>query len=347
MKASYQTDLLEQPAALARLLAEGRLAAEAFAARVRRRRPAFAVLAARGTSDNAARYGQYVLGVRNGLVAALATPSVFTRYHATPQLAEALVLGISQSGQSPDIVAVVAEGRRQGAVTAAITNDPGSPLARAAEVVIPIRAGRERAVAATKTYTAELMAFAMLSAALGDDPGAWRELEAVPGLAARAIELNLDRVEAAGRFRRPSRLVVLGRGFNLSTAFEIALKVKETSAVMADPYSAADFLHGPVALLGRGLPVMVVAPASAPFGDLDDAVLALAKERRCRVIAVSDAPGVLGRAAVALPLPAGAPEWLSPLLAVLPGQLWAQALATARGLDVDAPRALTKVTLTR
>jgi glucosamine--fructose-6-phosphate aminotransferase (isomerizing) len=347
VKASYQTDLLEQPSALARLLDEGRLSAEAFAARVRRRRPAFAVLAARGTSDNAARYGQYLLGVRHGLVAALATPSVFTRYHATPGLAEALVLGISQSGQSPDIVAVVAEGRRQGAVTAAITNDPASPLALAAEVVIPIRAGPERAVAATKTYTSQLMAFAMLSAALGDDPLAWDQLRAVPDLVARTLDLNAERVAAAARFRRSSRLVVLGRGFNMSTAFEIALKVKETSGVMADPYSGADFLHGPVALLGRGLPVMVVASAASPFGDLDESVLAVARERRARVVAISDSPSLLERAEVGLPMAPGAPEWLSPLLAVLPGQLWAQALALSRGLSVDAPRALTKVTLTR
>jgi glucosamine--fructose-6-phosphate aminotransferase (isomerizing) len=347
VRGAFEQELGEQPEALARLLAEGRDGVVAAAERIRRQRPAFAVLAARGSSDNAARYAQYVLGVRNGLVCALAAPSVFTRYHAQPRMEGALVIGISQSGRSPDIVAVVEEARRQGAVTLAITNDERSPLAAAAELVLPLRSGEERAVAATKTYTAQLLAVAMVSAALQDDAGAWEELARVPALAASAIELNRPQVGVAERFADRARLIVIGRGYNMATAFEIALKVKETCGVTADPYSSADFLHGPVALLERGLPLMVVAPAAAPFDDELDALAALAQERGAPLIAITDSARLLAQADVGLPLPEGVPEWLSPVAAVIPGQMWAQALAEARGRSADAPPGLRKVTLTR
>jgi len=193
----FEAEIREQPAALGRLLDAGREAAEAAAEKIRGRTVRFAVLAARGSSDNAARYGQYVLGIRNRLVAALATPSLFTQYQAAPSLAEALVIGISQSGQSPDIVAVVREGRRQGAVTLAITNAPDSPLASAADTVLPLFVGAERAVAATKTYTAQVAALAMLSAALDPSAEAWDELRSLPDLVARAIEQNARAVRLA------------------------------------------------------------------------------------------------------------------------------------------------------
>jgi glucosamine--fructose-6-phosphate aminotransferase (isomerizing) len=341
----YESEIREQPEALGRLLQEGRATAEAVAADVRRRGARFAMLAARGSSDNAARYAQYLLGIRNGLVASLATPSLFTQYQATPSLEGALVIGISQSGQSPDVVGVLREGRRQGALTLAITNDPRSPLATAVEQVFPLRTGPERAVAATKTYTAQLLALAMLSAALEDDPAAWRELAALPEAVARAVELNLGAVPQAARFRESTGLVVAGRGYNLCTAFEVALKVAETSGVLAAAYSSADLLHGPLALLERGLPVLVVAPERRGFADLDE-VVRVAHERGAPLLAISDRPSLLAGAEVALALPPGTPEWLSPLTAVVPGQLWALGLALARGRQPDAPRGLSKVTLT-
>ena len=339
-----QADLEEQPHVLGRLLREGREPATAIAAAVRRRGVAFAVLAARGSSDNAARYGQYLLGIENGLVAALATPSLFTHYGARPAMGDALVVGISQSGQSPDIVQVVREGRRQGALTLALTNEAASPLAEAAELVLPLEAGTERAVAATKTYTAQLMALAMLSAAWRESHEAWAELEALPAQVAATLELNHATAAIAEGLREHSRLVVLGRGYNLSTAFEITLKVKETSGVMAHGYSSADFLHGPKAILDPTLPVMAVSPGRA-FDDLDG-VAALSREQGAPLIAVSDRPEILAGADVALPLPAGVPEWLTPLVAVVPGQLWALGFSLARGLQPDAPRGLTKVTHT-
>jgi glutamine---fructose-6-phosphate transaminase (isomerizing) len=346
VKGAFEADLIEQPATLSRLLAEGRGEAEAAAERMRGHGAQFAVLAARGSSDNAARYAQYVLGVRNALVAALAAPSIVTRYHARPRMEGAVVVGISQSGQSPDLVAIAQEGRRQGALTLAITNDPASPLAQASELVLALRAGHERAVAATKTYTAQLMAVAMLSAALSGEDAAWRELAAVPDQVAAAIDHGRHRVAAAACFREEERMLVVGRGFNLSTAFEIALKVKEACGVVADPYSSADLLHGPVALVQGGLPVMVVAPEAAPFDDVL-AVATLARERGARLLAITDVPSVAAQAEVVLPLAPGGPEWLSPIEAVVPGQLWVQALAAARGLTPDAPPGLSKVTLTR
>jgi len=342
----FEQEVREQPEVLARLLERGRGAAQDAAEAIRAHAPSFALIAARGTSDNAARYGQYVLGIRNRLAVASSAPSLFTHYDVAPGIQSAVVIGISQSGQSPDVVAVVREGRRQGAVTVAVTNDPASPLAEVAAFVLPLLAGQERAVAATKTYTAQLMALAMLSAAIENDPAGWEELAAVPDHITATLGLHAAGPQGTDSLRDLKRLLVVGRGYNLSTAFEVALKVKETCYVMADPYSSADFLHGPVALLEEGLPVLVVAPTSRSFEDLD-AVVRLAHERHAPLIAISDSPALLQSADVSLPLAAGVPEWLSPLVAVVPGQLWACDLARARGLTPDAPRGLNKVTLTR
>jgi glutamine---fructose-6-phosphate transaminase (isomerizing) len=342
----FEQEIREQPAALVRQLEAGRADVEAAAAAISAAAPHSVMIAARGTSDNAARYAQYVLGAHNGLAVGLAAPSLFTHYASPPRMAGSLVIGISQSGQSPDIVAVVDEARRQGALTLAVTNDEASPLARAATHVIALQAGAERAVAATKTYTTELMALAMLSAALEGAAGAarWAELAAVPAHVEAMLDLAAHVEPAASRCRYAERFVVLGRGFNYSTAFEIALKIKETSYVIAEPYSAADFKHGPAAMLELGFPIILVAPR----GKVTDAsdVLDLLQQRRAEVIAISNDPAVLARAHTPLAIP-DVPEWLSPLVAVVPGQWLALALALTRGHDPDQPRGLSKVTHTR
>lgn len=341
----YLAELREQPEVLARLLRKGRPEVEAIAERLRGHPPTHVVIAARGSSDNAARYAQYLFGAGNQLTVALAAPSLFTLYGAAPRMDSALVLGISQSGQTPDVVAVIAAARAQGCTTLAITNDVSSPLAQAAGHCLPLRAGEEAAVAATKTFTAELLVLAMLSAALADDAARWQELAAVPELAQRTIDSNteLDAVTALGH---PSRLVVLARGFNYASAFEIALKIKETSYVLAEPYSFADLLHGPVAMLEEGFPVLVVAPRGRSSGDVPRVVETVAR-RGARLLAISDDDALLAQAELGLRLPAGVPEWLSPFPAVIAGQLLAGALAAALGHDPDHPRGLTKVTLTR
>ncbi len=342
----FEREILEQPEALRRLFSEGRGAAEAAAVAIRKFGPEWVLIAARGSSDNAARYAQYLLGAHNRLGVALAVPSLFTVYDSPPRLARSLTIGISQSGQSPDIVSVLDEARAQGGATLAVTNEPGSPLAQASQHTLPLHAGPEAAVAATKTYTTELFALAMLSAALEGNAERWAELERVPDWVAEVIERNADLSEPATQFRGVQRLVVIGRGFNYSTAFEIALKLKETSYFVAEPYSVADLLHGPVAMIDRDFPVILLAPSGRTLADVR-ALLSLLEARSARVLAISDVPEVLSRVSSRIELPRGVPEWLSPIVAVVPGQLFAGALALASGENPDRPRGLSKVTLTR
>ncbi|MBO9370646.1 MAG: SIS domain-containing protein [Chloroflexi bacterium] len=340
-----EQEILEQPEVLDRLLDRERGTVETVARAIRERGPRFAVLAARGTSDNAARYGQYLLGAVNSLPVALATPSLFTLYRRPPCLADALVIAVSQSGQSPDIVAVVEEGRRQGALTLAVTNDPASPLARAAEWVIPLHAGTERSVAATKTYTASLLALGMLSAALAGDEEMFAALRTVPGAIRQVVSSAPTVCRASERYRYMEACVVVSRGYNYATAYEIALKLKELTYVLAEPYSSADFQHGPVALVEKGFPVIAVVPEGAVTAEMVDFLRRL-REREAELVVISAREEVLSLAQTPLPLPEGIPEWLSPMVAVVPGQLFALGLTQARGLDPDQPRGLQKVTRT-
>ena len=340
-----EQEILEQPEVLERLLEQERSTVEAVARAIRERAPRFVVLAARGSSDNAARYGQYLLGAVNGLPVALATPSLFTLYRRPPRLADALVVAVSQSGQSPDIVAVVEEGRRQGALTLAVTNDPASPLARAAGWVIPLQAGAERSVAATKTYTASLLALGMLSGALAGDEEMFAALRTVPGAIRQVVSSAPTVCRASERYRYMEACVVVSRGYNYATAYEIALKLKELTYVLAEPYSSADFQHGPVALVEKGFPVIAVVPEGAVTAEMVDFLRRL-REREAELVVISAREEALSLAQTPLPLPVGIPEWVSPMVAVVPGQLFALGLTQARGLNPDQPRGLQKVTRT-
>ncbi len=339
-------EISEQPAVIRRLLDAEMAHITRLGAQLASYKPRFVLIAARGTSDNAARYAQYVFGVRNSLTVALAAPSLFSIYQCPPKLEGALVIGISQSGQSPDIVSVLEEAQRQGAPTIAITNDSGSPLAQAAESVIALHAGVERSIAATKTYTAQLAALALLSISISPAPQDTMALNRVPG----AMEESLQAAEtirtAAERLAPHDRCVVLGRGFNYATTFELALKIKELTYTVAEPYSSADFKHGPIALVQPGFPVIVVAVGERTRGELLELAEQL-RQRGAELIVLSDAPSVQPSAEPWLSIPAGLPEWLTPLVAIVPGQLLAYHLAQARGFDPDQPRTLSKVTLTR
>ncbi|MGQ9489354.1 MAG: SIS domain-containing protein [Anaerolineae bacterium] len=340
-------EIHEQPAVLARLLQAERPTAQALAAEMKRRAIQYVVIAGRGTSDNAGRYAQYLLGAANGLYVGLATPSLFTIYNTPPNFGpHALVLGISQSGKSPDIVAVLAEARRQGALTAAITNFPASELGQAAEFVLDLHAGEEVAVAATKTYTAELGAIALLSVMFSGDPAQVAALEAIPDRVGQALALNSSLDCIAERYRYMQACVTIGRGYNYATAFELALKLKEMTYTVVEPYSSADFLHGPLAVIAPGFPVIVVAPSGKMLPEMVS-FMATAKGRGAELIVISDDTDALALGRVALALPAGVPEWLSPICAIVPGQLLAMHLAHTRDLDPDRPRALRKVTETR
>ncbi|MCX6036030.1 MAG: SIS domain-containing protein [Chloroflexi bacterium] len=246
---TLQSEIFEQPERLAHLLHSQRDTVEKIAAAIRQSNIRYVFLAARGTSDNAGRYANYLWGAQNQLPLALATPSLFTYYNRPPKLDGALVVSISQSGQSPDIVSVIEEGRRQGCLTLSITNAPDSPLARAADLVLDIQAGDEKAIAATKSYTTELMAIAMISAALANDKTHWRELGKVSGWTEKVLQQDVPIARMAERYRTMRQCVVLGRGFNYCTAFEWALKLKELTYIVSEPYSSADFQHGPISLL--------------------------------------------------------------------------------------------------
>ncbi len=342
----FESEIREQPAVLGRLVTGARARVEEVARAIRARKPAFALFAARGSSDNAARYAVYLFGAHNQLAVGLAAPALYTLYGAPPRVEGALVVGISQSGQSPDVRAVLEHAREQGALTLAIINDESSPLAAAAELSLPVGAGDERAVAASKTYTGQLTLLAMLSAALAEDERRWDELTALPAAMAVAVEAADPARNGAVLLTEASRVAVLSRGFNQSTAHEIALKLAETCYLAAEPYSWADFLHGPIAIVEPGFPVVVVAPSGRASEDASEVIDDL-RQRGATLVVASDRMDLLAGAAVALPLPTGVPEWLSPVTAVVPGQLLALALAQARGLDPDSPRGLRKVTLTR
>lgn len=343
---SLYDEIHEQPAVLERLLREQLETARRVAAEIARRDVGLVLIAARGSSDNAALYGKYLWGALCGLPVALATPSLFTTYGSPPRLSGTLVVGISQSGESPDIAAVVREGRAQGALTLAITNEPASPLAGEAELVLETLAGAETAVAATKTYTAQLLAIALVGVALGGDGERLAELGRVPDQVREALALEEPAGRAAERFRAMERCVVLGRGFNYATAYEWALKLKELTHVGAEPYSSADFRHGPVAMVSDGFPVLAVAPAGAVFDDVHALLRRLGCERGAELVVVSNRDDALGLARGALRLPEALPEWLSPIVSIVPGQLFTLHLTRAKGLDTERPRGLDKVTRT-
>lgn len=342
-----QKEIRQQPQVLMTLLDREAENVRQIAASVRARRPKYVVIAARGTSDNAARYGQYILGAHNRLPVGLATPSLYSVYGEPPSLEEGLVIGISQSGQSPDIVAVLAQGKEQGAPTLAITNEAGSPLAEQADYVIDLHAGAEQAVAATKTYTAQLAALALLSCGLADDAQRLEALRRVPLAVERVLGGEELIARAVERYRYMEGCVVLGRGYNYATAFEIALKLKElVGHLIAESYSSADFMHGPIAVVGSGFPAMVVAPGGKMYETMRGFSLEL-KSRGAELLIISDEEALLAEAVTPLPLPIGVPEWLSPVVAVVPGQLFALHLTLAKGHDPDQPHGLQKVTITR
>jgi glucosamine--fructose-6-phosphate aminotransferase (isomerizing) len=342
---NLREEILEQPEVIHRLLEVEESHVRSVARVLRKYDPRFVVLAARGSSDNAARYAKYLLGNRLGVQVALATPSLFTLYRRPPALSGSLVIGISQSGQSEDIRAVVAEARRQGVPTIAITNDPKSPLAAEAEHTLPVHAGVEHSVPATKTYTSQLAMLALLAACWTDDAAMMAQLKQVPEHIEAALSLESIVEASADTYRHMQQCAVLGRGYNYATAYEIALKLKETCLLPAEPYSPADFQHGPVALVGPSLPVFIVAPSGQAFQNLFD-FAGEVRERGADIFMISDQRSALDLATISYALPSPPAEWVSPLMTVVPGQLFALHLALARGLDPDQPPGLHKVTST-
>lgn len=310
-----------------------------------RNRFRYVIIAARGTSDNAARYAQYLFGAHNRLQVALATPSLYTIYNTPPDLSDALVIGISQSGKSPDITAVISAARKCGSPTISITNDPCSPLAKESDFVIPIEAGLERSVAATKTYTSSLAAMALLSSIMTGRQDYLDQLNSLPQVMEETVALSMPELDKVQRYRYMDRCSVLGRGFNYATAFEIALKIKELTGVIAESYSTADFRHGPIATVSRGSPVIVVAPSGKVKKDISSLIDQM-KLTGAELIILSDQSDILKKASVKFQMPLRIPEWLTPIPYVIPGQLFALQLTKEKQLPIDQPLGLTKVTET-
>ena len=341
---TFRDEIGEQPELARNLIETSGPALEAIAMAFRRRRPAGFVIAARGSSDHAADYARYLIGLRHRELVSLAAPSLFTHYAAPPKLDGQCVVGISQSGASPDVIAVIEEGARQGALTLAITNDPGSPLAAAAELVLPLQAGAERSVPASKTYTLSLLALALMSAAIEPDPALEAAVKRVP----EALETALAHeggLTPLAEALSGQRAIVLGRGFNLCTAEEVALKLTETSYVLARAWSVADFLHGPIAVVEPEFPVLLLGAAGSVARDVD-AIAGRLVEAGCRVVGMFDGGAPLSADVPQVRLDTGLPELLTPLTLTVLGQLLAHRVAVARGVDPDTPRALRKVTRT-
>ena len=343
---SLHTEILEQTAVWQHSYAQNREVVQAIAQAMPLDNVHHAFIAARGTSDNAARYASYLWGALNRLPVTLATPSLFSLYRQPPRLRGALVVGISQSGQSPDIVNVVAEGKQQGQPTLAITNEPDSPLAHTADFVINIHAGMETAVAATKTYTSQLLAIAMLSTAWSQAQDRFEAIERLGEWGTVVLAHDEMIGQLAQRFRYMEQCVVLGRGYNYATAFEWSLKLKELTYVVAEPYSSADFRHGPIAIVARGFPVMAVAPTGAVLADMRNLLQKLAEEKQAELLIISNDESTLALANSPISLPADLPEWLSPLVSIIPAQLFAYHLTRVKGYNTEAPRGLNKVTKT-
>ena len=336
-----KAEIEQQPAIFADLLAAREQFAE-VAAVIAERRPRFALLAARGSSDHAALYAKYLIEVLLQLPVGLTSPSTTTLYGAQPDLTDVLLLTVSQSGGSPDLLAVTESGRARGALTVAVTNTTDSPLASAAEHSLNIRAGQEQAVAATKTYSATLLALYLLIDAVRG--GAAEQARGLPDLAATALTDATDPVEeAVQRYRFAGRMVTTGRGYSLATAHETALKLAETSYLSARSYSGADLLHGPVAAIDAE--TAVLALCSAGLGGESTREVVEAVHRRGADICAIGSAASKTPAAHRIPVPESAEE-VAPILEILPAQQLALGLALARGIDPDNPRGLQKVTRT-
>jgi glucosamine--fructose-6-phosphate aminotransferase (isomerizing) len=337
-------EIRQQPVALERTL---RLEASR-AARLGRRLQGLdvqlVVLAARGSSDNAARFGRYLIEICTGLPVSLAAPSVHTLYRSRLRLRHAVVVGISQSGESTDVNQVVEESRKAGAFTVAITNERNSTLCRLADEVLLVRAGKERSVAATKTYTGQLLVLYLLAAALLGRDG-WPGLERVPDLAQAALEREKDLAALVERYRFMDRCLVVARGLNYANAYELAIKLMETCYVVADRFSSADLLHGPVAMVEPGFPVFAFAPPGRTLRDMT-MVLRRLGGLGAETIVLSGTRALLSKATSPIGMPADIPELLSPIPYVVPAQLFAACLAEVKGISPDAPRSLSKVTRT-
>jgi glucosamine--fructose-6-phosphate aminotransferase (isomerizing) len=353
---TMREEIRQQPASIERTLKAEWRSVERLRSHLEAHRPRFIVLAARGTSDNAAQFGRYLLEITTGIPASLAAPSVYTLYNAKVDLRDALVVAISQSGESTDTNLVLERAKEAGAMTIGITNEPESALARIAEHTFLVRAGKERSVAATKTYTGQLFVLYLLAYALGA-PLRQDDLKELPALADSALKLEKEIQVRAERYRFMQHAVVIGRGLNYSNSFEFALKLMETCYIVAERFSSADLLHGPIAMLEASFPAFVFAPGGVTWKSTRE-LLERLNSIKAETLIITDrsnreAQSASGSAKNVISIPAAITrkalvpdELFTPIPYVIPGQLFAASLAEVKGLDPDKPRTLSKVTQT-
>ena len=341
----------QQPETLSRTLEHGLRAVRALEKRFAKARPRLIVIAARGTSDNAAQFGRYLIEMTTGIPVSLAAPSIVTLYHRAVDLREALVVGISQSGESTDINAVLEDARQRGAIAIGITNQARSTMARIADHVLLVRAGKERSVAATKTYTGQLLALYLLAATLGGHVHG-DDLRRIPDWVAGVLRREAEIAEAVERYRFMGGTVTVGRGLNYATALEFGLKLMETCYVLAERFSAADLMHGPIAMVEHAFPVFVFAPPGVTWPSISDVLDRLDRLKADTLVITDHSNGhARGRVrAIELPAQPGRrhriPDLYTPIPYIVPAQLFAAHLAVVKGFDPDRPRSLTKVTRT-
>jgi glucosamine--fructose-6-phosphate aminotransferase (isomerizing) len=345
-------EIREQPAVLEAALHAELDTFRGLCARFEKERPRFIVLAARGTSDNAAQFGRYLIEISTGIPVSLAAPSVFTVYRAEMDFREVLYVGLSPSGESTDVNTCIRRARELGAMTLGVTNNPASTLARTAEQTAFLHAGPENCVAATKTWAAQLLNMYLLAWSLGADL-TLEQIRRIPDWSAAALTLEAALAERAQRYVFAEKAIVLGRGFNYSNALEFALKLMETCSVMADSFSAADFLHGPGALAERGIPAFAFAPPGPTWPSMCETLsrldcagvspLVITDERNaeaCKRKSVITAPAPDGYEST-LPI-----DTFTPIPYAIPAQLLAAHIAEQKGLNPDSPKMLEKVTPT-
>jgi glucosamine--fructose-6-phosphate aminotransferase (isomerizing) len=339
-------EIREQPRALERTLAEELRRLPRFERLIAQKRPRLVVLVARGTSDNAATFGRYLIEITTGIPVSLAAPSIATLYEAPIDYRDALVVAISQSGESTDTNLVLERAKAHGAMTVGITNEKASTLARLADHVFLVRAGKERSVAATKTYTGQILILYLIACALGAKI-AHADLERLPEMAEEALTLEPQVAEISQRYRFVRQAVVVGRGLNYASAFEWALKMMETCYIVAERFSSADFQHGPIALVEQSFPVFAFAAAGVTWPSMSEMLQKL-QGLRAEILAITDRsnPEADARANRVIRLPRRIKEVLTPIPYIIPAQLFAAHLAAQKGLNPDQPRTINKVTLT-
>jgi len=337
-------EIFEQPEALARTIDAERDRISRLGKLLKDRQISLIVLVARGSSDNAALFGRYLLEITTGIPVSLSAPSVHTLYKAKLKLDHALVVGVSQSGEGEDINLVLENARACGAFTVGITNEQGSSMTRLVHETLLMHGGKERSVAATKTFTGQMMLFYMLAAELAGHP-VQSSYEVIPEFASRALEQKSAILELVQRYVFMENCVVVGRGLAYANAYELALKLMETCYVVAERFSSADFLHGPVAMVERHFPVILFAPSGVMLLGVKDLINRL-KELHADTLVITGDLEAASAGTRSIIMPREIDEFLAPIPYMIPGQIFAALLAEAKGLNPDAPRSLSKVTRT-